>query len=199
LDDQEPERPDWVHLPTGIEVHSLWNSPHDSALLSCESDLYSRTVTLRFITAHLVPNNPDIRFDVVLSEVTSARAVIQVRWPGEYVRPSGISREEEEPLIREYWSKWREQSLGWAEFEAALHSNTLDIGDASLAIGLNGRTMRIGGMLDGDTFDDQYCEACIAFKDLSIRSSENVALSLEEFDQLGVTFWEEFAKRASKE
>lgn len=195
MSDRKQKRPDWVHLPPDVEVRSLSASLHDSELVSCESDLLHRTVKLTFASAHLVPSKPHVKFEFLLSEVTSARAIVNVRWPGEYVRPSGISREDEEPLLQAYWSKWREQSLGWADFELALQTHSLDVGDASLATGLTTKSVQIGGMLDGEAFDDLYCELWIAFKDLSIRSSENVEFSLDRFDQLGVAYWDDFEKR----
>lgn len=198
MNDRKQSRPDWVHLPPDVEVRSLWDSLHDGELVACESDLLNRTIKLTIAVAHLVPSNPDINFEFLLSEVTSARALISVRWPGEYVRPSGISREDEEVLLQEHWSKWREQSLGWADFESALPANTLDIGDASLATGPTTRSLQIGGMLDGDYFDDLYCELFIAFRDLLIKNSDNIEYSLDTFDQLGVAYWADFAKRRPK-
>jgi hypothetical protein len=115
------------------------------------------------------------------------------RWPGEYVQRRGLSREEEEPLLREYWSKWREQSLGWSDFEAALRNNAFDVGDASLAIGPSTKGLKVGGMLDGETIDDLYCCVFIAFKSLLIRGSDNAEISLQKFEQLGTTYWEEWA------
>ena len=194
LNDETQPRPDWIHLPPGVEVRSLWEPLHDSTLAACESDLLNRTVKLTFAAPQLVPSKPDMRFEFLLSKVSSARATINVRWPGKYVRPSGISRDDEEPLIKEFWSKWREQSLGWTDFEAGLQTNSLDVADASLATGRTTRCLQIGGMLDGDLFDDLYCEVYIAFTDLSIRSSENVEFTLDAFDQLGVTYWDDFGK-----
>jgi hypothetical protein len=109
-----------------------------------------------------------------------------------------MSREEEEPLLREYWSKWREQSLGWPDFEVALHKNRFDVGDASLAIGPSTKAFRVGGMLDGDTINDLYCCVFVAFKSLSIKGSDGAEMTLEEFEQLGSSYWDEFARRAHR-
>ena len=39
---------DWVNFPEGIPTFSLWDALHDGDLLSIESNLLARTVTLRF-------------------------------------------------------------------------------------------------------------------------------------------------------
>ena len=198
MNDLRPEQTDWVNVAADVEVRSLWDSLHDSTLLSCQSDLLARTVALRFASGHLMPDKPNATFEFVLSAVTSSRATLMARWPGEYVRREGLSREQEEPLLKEYWSKWREQSLGWPDFEAALRHNSFDVGDAALAMGRSTRALKVSGMLDGDTVDDLYCCLCIAFESLTIKGPDNAEMTLEEFEQLGVTYWDEFERRAPR-
>ena len=44
---------DWVYLPAGTEVESLWDCLHDGELVSCHSDLINRRVDLEFKVHHL--------------------------------------------------------------------------------------------------------------------------------------------------
>ena len=197
LNDPLPMKPDWIHLPSDLEPRSLWDSLHDGKLQSCRSDLLNRSLRLQFHIWHLVEEGSDTTFDFYLSEVTSARATITVRWPGECVLPPAASREVQGILIAEYQAKWREQSLGWSEFETAFPANLLVISNASLAVGAESGTLQLQGMLDGDTFDDLYCEVCIDFNGLVIKTSENQELSLDEFDQLGIAYWEAWQNHKS--
>ncbi len=195
MSDEKPIPPDWIHLPSGIEPRCLWDSLHDGYLQFCVSDLQNRTIQLKIEVGHLVQEDSNITFEFLLSEVTSARATINVRWPSEFVRPPGISREEETTLVNAYWAKWRTDSLGWTEFEAAFPANSLDIGNAYLAVGAVSSTLQLQGMLDGDTFDHLYAEVNIAFNGLTIKTSAGQELTLDEFDQLGVDYWEAWSRR----
>ncbi len=114
------------------------------------------------------------------------------------MRPDGISREEESRLVAEYQSKWREESLSWKDFELALPTDPFDIYDAELALGTSSQTLKLQGSLDGDRFDDLYCEIFIFFNQFSITTSEDTPLSLDEFDNLGQSYWAAFAARETK-
>ena len=195
MNDPVPMKPDWVHLPSELEPRSLWHSLHDGYLHSCVSDLLSRTIRLNIEVGHLVEKESNITFDFLLSQVTSACASVAVWWPGGIEFPPGISREEECTLIKEYQAKRRMDSLSWSEFEAAFPANLLDISNATLAMGAESGTLQLQGMLDGDTVDDLYCEVCIAFNGLAIKTSENQELSIDEFDQLGIDYWEAWQKQ----
>lgn len=195
MSDGKPIQPDWIHLPSGIEPRCLWHSLHDGELQSSISDLLNRTIRLKIEVRHLVDADSDVTFDFLLSEVTSARATINVRWPGEFVRPLGISREEGTTLVNEYWAKWRTDSLGWTEFEAAFPGNTLRISNADLASGVDSSTLQLQGMLDGDTIDNLFCEVFIAFHGLTIKTSAGQELTLDEYDQLGIDYWEALSRR----
>jgi hypothetical protein len=76
------------------------------------------------------------QFVLNLEGVQSARVFTYAIWPGELTVPSGISRKEEARLVAEYQSKWREESIGWGEFEASVarkDEQVLDISEATLA------------------------------------------------------------------
>lgn len=195
MSNQETKHPDWLSLPTGVVVRPLWEALHDGELCSCESDLLNRTLLMHFEVGHLTETNPALKFEFQLNEVTSVRANTSVRWPGEFVRPNGISREEESRLIAEYQSKWREESLSWELFESALVTDPLQIYNAKLAVGPTSQTLKMQGWLDGDRFDDLFCEIFVRFNQLSILTSENKAMTLDEFDQLGQNYWASFRAR----
>jgi carboxypeptidase C (cathepsin A) len=74
MNDLQPAQTDWVHLAANVEVRPIWDTLHDSTLVSCTSDLLARTVRMRFTSGHLVPDNPEAAFGLLLSEVTSSRA-----------------------------------------------------------------------------------------------------------------------------
>ena len=189
---------DWIHVPSGLEARVLWDSLHDAELRWSVSDLLQRTVELRFNVAHLVEDNPELEFVFRFEAVSSARIAIYVMWPGEYVRPPGVTYDEEVRLVAEYQSKWREESLGWSEFEALLSTHTVGIYDAWLAEGPSNQAVKLLGSLDGDRYVDRYCEIFLRFERLSIRTSELQPMSLEAFEQLGSDYWEAFAARRKK-
>lgn len=195
MSDPLPTKPNGVHLPSDLEPRSLWHSLHDGYLHSCVSDLLSRTIRLNIEVGHLVEEESNITFDFLLSQVTSACASVGVGWPGGIEYPPGISQDEKCTLFKEYQAKGRMDSLSWTEFETAFPANLLEISNASLAVGAESGTLQLQGMLDGDTFDDLYCEVCIAFHGLTIKTSNGDELSLDQFDQLGVDYWEAWQNR----
>src|SRR5580700_996057 len=130
---------DWMNLPHGVPEVSLWAGLHDAQIVSIQSNLLERTITLHLESDHLLEfhNLPlDMQFLLRLDGVQSARVVHYAIWPGEFSVPAGTAREDEERLIAEYQSKWREESLSWSALESALSlecKQVLDIADATLA------------------------------------------------------------------
>jgi hypothetical protein len=61
-----------------------------------------------------------LKFVLSLDGVQSARVLRYAIWPGEFTIPPGVSREEEARLVADYQAKWREESVAWSEFEAAV-------------------------------------------------------------------------------
>lgn len=67
---------DWVHLPPGAEIVSLWHVLHDAEVVSIRSDLITRKTWMSFDISqvrefHSLP--PDTSFTFELSDVSSAR------------------------------------------------------------------------------------------------------------------------------
>src|SRR5882672_9223543 len=130
---------DWMNLPHGVPEGSLWAGLHDAQIVSIQSNLLERTVTLHLESDHLLEfhNLPlDMQFLLHLDGVQSARVLHYSVWPGEFSVPAGVSREEESCLIAGYQSKWREESLSWSELESAVTTEcqqVIDISDATLA------------------------------------------------------------------
>src|SRR6266849_4313338 len=134
---------DWMNLPHGVQEVSLWAGLHDAQIVSIQSNLLERTVTVHLESDHLLEFHKlpvDMQFLLRLDGVQSARVLHYAVWPGEFSVPAGVSREEESRLIAGYQSKWREESLSWSELESAVTTEcqqVLDIADATLAASPN--------------------------------------------------------------
>src|SRR5258708_10748007 len=105
---------DWMNLPQGAAEVSLWAGLHDAQIVSIQSNLLARTITLHLESDHLLEFHKlplDMQFLLRLDGVQSARAVHYPVWPREYSVPAGVAREEESRLIAEYQSKWLEGSF----------------------------------------------------------------------------------------
>ena len=98
---------DWMNLPHGVPEVSLWTSLHDAQIVSIQSNLLERTVTLHLESDHLLEFHklpPDRRFLLRLDGAQSARVAHYAVYPGEFSVPAGAAREEEARLIAEYQS-----------------------------------------------------------------------------------------------
>src|SRR5712692_5486031 len=112
---------DWMNLPPAAAQVSLWAGLHDAQIVTIQSNLLERTVSLHLESDHLLEfhNLPlDMQFLLRLDGVQSARVVHFSLWPGEFSIPSGSTGEEQSRLVAEYQSKWREESLSWSELES---------------------------------------------------------------------------------
>src|SRR5438445_2502818 len=153
--DEQARIVDWMNLPPGAAEVSLWAGLHDAQIVTIQSNLLERTVTLHLESDHLLEfhNLPlDMQFLLRLDGVQSARVVHSAGWPGEFAVPAGASGEERDRLIADYQSKCREESLSWTDLESALTiecKQVIDIADASLAtFSNNSVALRINGLLN---------------------------------------------------
>src|SRR5260370_30570960 len=125
---------DWMNLPHGAAEVSLWAGLHDAQIVSIQSGLLERTVTLHLEIDHLLEFHKlplGMQFLLRLDGVQSARVVHFALWPGEFSIPSGATAEEQSRLVAEYQSKRREGSLSWRELESARHTECKQVGDIS--------------------------------------------------------------------
>ena len=191
---------DWVHLPAGVQIESLWATLHDARLYFVGSDKMARTATLRFEIFYL---DDDVTVTFSLEEVTSLRVTRAAVWPGKYERPEGTSRSEESRLVAEYQSKWREESVGWGEFEALPgisnidasdhEKDYLDISNADLVQSGAEVTLHLQGHLQSA---DLWHELFLRGSSLHVISSDHSILSLEHLTELGQAWWDGFGKEA---
>jgi hypothetical protein len=78
---------DWMNLPHDVQAVSLWAGLHDAQIVSIQSDLLERTLTLHLESDHLLEfhNLPlDMQFLLRLEGVQSTRVVHSAGWPGEF-------------------------------------------------------------------------------------------------------------------
>src|SRR5260370_3231886 len=123
MPEKQTEIVDWMNLPHGAAEVSLWAGLHDAQVVSIQSNLLERTITLHLESDHLLEFHKlplDMQFLLRLDGVQSARVVHYALWPGEFSIPSGATGEEQSRLVAEYQSKWREESLRWSELESAV-------------------------------------------------------------------------------
>ncbi len=189
---------DWVNLPQGAAIVSLWDCLHDGRLVSLSSNLAERTVSLSCQIEHLrsfheLPEG--VQFVLTLEDVQSARVVRSAIWPGGCSVPDGVSREEESRIIAEYQAKWREESASWNEFETAVNredGGVFYILDAALATSRDGiLAIRIDGQLGSGPRNNYaaYHEFFVRAARLEISTSDGKRFELKDFLRLGEIYW----------
>jgi hypothetical protein len=196
--DEQPPLVDWTSLPPGAQETSLWAGLHDAQIVSIQSNLLDRTITLHLESDHLLEfhNLPlDMQFLLRLDGVQSARVVHVAGWPGEISVPAGISPEEQSRLITEYQSKCREESVSWDELEGALTTEckqVLDIADATLAASSNNSVaLRISGLLNYT----EYRELFLRAERLTLTRGDGQDLGIAGLLKLGEAYWDAFEQR----
>jgi hypothetical protein len=184
---------DWVNFPKNIETISLWDALHDGDLLSIESDLLARTVTLRFDVGYVKDFHhfpKEIRFVIIVNGVQSVRSIRSVPWPGGCPIPPGTPNEQQSVIISEYHRKWREESQSWALFEQ-LVGDGLEVSNATIGQGSNVVALQLGLLAGGDS----YVEAYIRGEEARFHVGKK-RVTLEEFVALGEAYWNAFAEKA---
>jgi hypothetical protein len=184
---------DWVNFPNDIPTLSLWDAVHDGDLLSIESDLLARTVTLRFDVGYVRDfhhQSEQTRFVIVVDGVRSVRSFRSVPWPGGCSIPQGMPNTQQETLIAEYHRKWREESQSWSDFEA-LVSDGLEVSNATLGRGSDVVALQLGLLVANDS----YVEAYIRGEGITFYIGER-QVTPEEFVAFGEAYWDAFAKKA---
>jgi hypothetical protein len=189
---------DWMNLPPGAQETSLWAGLHDAQIVSIQSNLLDRTITLHLESDHLLEFHSlplDMQFLLRLNGVQSARIVHYAGWPGEFSVPAGVSSEEQSRLIADYQSKCREESLDWSELESALTTEckqVLDIADAHLATAPgNSVALRINGLLNYT----EYRELFLRAERLTLVRGDGQDLGLAGLLKMGEVYWEAFEQR----
>jgi hypothetical protein len=189
---------DWMNLPPGAQETSLWAGLHDAQIVSIQSNLLERSLTLHLESDHLLEfhNLPlDMQFLLRLDGVQSARVVHSAGWPGEFSVPAGVSPEEQSRLIAEYQSKCREESLSWADLESALTTEckqVIDIDDATLATATNNSVaLRIEGLLNYTEWRELFLRA----ERLTLTRGDGQDLGIAGLLKMGEAYWEAFEQR----
>jgi len=193
---------DWIHLPTGVREVSLWAALHDTQIVSIQSDLLARTLTLHLESDHLLEfhNLPlDMQFLLRLEGVHSARVVHYAIWPGEFAVPTGVSHEDQARLVAEYQSKWREESLSWSELESAITTEckqVIDIADATMATAAdNSVALRISGLLNYTEFRELFLRA----ERLTLSKGDGQDLGIAGLLKMGEAYWDALERRKTGE
>jgi len=199
MNEQPEQELDWTHLPADCDVQSLWVALHDGEIISCKSNLIDRTVTFECSIEHLLDEGSDVKFILQLDKVASARATVWIRWPGEFKVPEGVSCEEQGRLIEDYHKKWREESIGWHEFEASFVTDQLRITDAELARRNEQIALKIGGVFEGEKFDELYCTIVLIGSGIRASRSDNQTFDFESLLDLGRWYWDSFGEDKTDE
>src|SRR6267143_1892173 len=191
--EEESRIADWVNLPAGISDESLWEGLHQAQIISIQSNLLERTVTLHVEIENLriFHQGPlDMQFIFRLDGVHSARVVKYSNWPGTFAVPPGASKEEQERLVAEYQAKWREESANWSDLEKAVtaeHKQVIDIVDATLAAEKDGAVaLRVSGLLNYTAYHELFLRA----EKLTISRTDAGEVSIEELLKLGAAYWD---------
>ena len=183
-------------LPANAESKSLWSCLHDGEIDSCQPDLTNRNIQFECKLSHLLnESEQDLKFLLLLEEVTSVRALVYFRSEENFSVPKDVSREEQCRLVEEYQSRWREESIAWKDFEKNLPANPFSISDADIVTDENQTTLKFGGHLDGDDYDDLYCTIIARGSKIKASRSDGQDFSFEELVMLGENYWNSFGKR----
>ena len=193
---------DWMNLPQDATEVSLWAGLHDAQIVSIQSNLLARTITLHLESDHLLEFHKlplDMQFLLRLEGVQSARVVHYAVWPGEFSVPTGVAREEEARLIAEYQSKWREESLSWSELESALTAEckqVIDIADATLATSAdNSVALRISGLLNYTSYRELFLRA----EQLALSRGDGQDLGIAGLLKMGEDYWDAFERQKKQD
>ena len=184
---------DWINLPPDAIPESLWVFLHDGELLSIRSDLLRRTIDLEVDVPHIHEHlqlEKEVPFVLRLQNVESARFITWVVWPGPSPEVQGKPMEEQNRLIAEYHSKWREESVSWNTFEAAFSTHRFDISHAEIARQKSSVALQMVGSLDGGEFYDQFFRFFIRAGEIAIEQNNDIAGSIEHFLEVGRNYWE---------
>lgn len=149
---------------------------------------------LEFDIAHLRQHQalPEgLRFRFEFAGVRSVRAITFAAWPGEWPDMAGGTRDEQTRLLREYAAKGREESMAWADFEAAFAAADLLVWDADLVTGEDEAAVRLEGLAD----DERWCAAFLRAERLSVSRSDGVSFSLDQMIRLGEEYWDAFGRK----
>lgn len=198
MSEKNKELPDWIYLPPDVKEASLWDSFHDGKVLSCCSSLAERSVQLEVSVRHLlneVEKAKNVNFLLKVHEVNSVRVGIHTRPLEKFEEPANIFADERAKLLEEYYAKGRVESLSWRLFEEALSSDPLMVSDAGVAANDSALSLRIEGFLDGEKFDDIYCEVFIRGGLITTARTDGETLSFEDFIRVGQDYWEDFSNR----
>src|SRR5258708_3189795 len=189
---------DWMNLPQGAAEVSLWAGLHDAQIVSIQSNLLARTVTLHLESDHLLEFHKlplDMQFLLRLDGVQSARVAHYALWPGEFSIPSGSTGEEQSRLVAEYQSKWREESLSWSELENPVtpeFKQVIDIADATLATSPdNSVALRISGLLNYTAYRELFLRA----ERLTISRGDGQELGIAGLLKMGEAYWDAFERQ----
>jgi hypothetical protein len=192
---------DWTNLTPAAAQVSLWAGLHDAQIVTIQSNLLERAVTLHLEIDHLLEfhNLPlDMQFLLRLDGVQSARVVHHAAWPGTFSIPDGISQEEQSRLIAEYQSKCREESLSWADLENALTTEcqqVLDIADATLATANdNSVALRISGLLNYTEHRALFLRA----ERLTLTRGDGHELGIAGLLKMGEAYWNALERQKAR-
>lgn len=198
---QEEKVVDWLNLPPGVEVESLWHALHDAHVESIQSDLSLRTISFTFVMSHLAEREQflgEFRFVLRFEGVQSVRVLhYSINSEGK-IPPPDISWHQDEVLKSQYQAFWREESVSWREFESSItrkNGQVFDIVDAILTSRNRGTlAVRLKGYRN---FAD-YHEIFLRSESVSLSRSDGQPFQLEALTKLGEAFWEDFASRQKK-
>jgi hypothetical protein len=190
---------DWANLPQGVLAEHLDISLHDAEVVSIQSDLPNRSVSIYCDIEHLrdfhgLPEG--FQLILRLEAVQSVRVFRYSIWPGEFSVPPGVTHEEESRLVLEYQSKWREESLSWMDFEKTITrecQQVLDIADATIATSKDLVAVRLRGHLNYTVYHEVFLRA----EKLMISGNNGKIFTLKGLQQVGEAFWQAFERRTT--
>jgi hypothetical protein len=165
---------------------SLWECLHDAILISTYVDAAQGTASFEFDNWYIRKfhqQSEETTYTFRFEEVSTAHL------------QSEIVNEADGKLIQGFQAEWCGEQVAWSDFEQRFVADggRADVFEAEL------RTLE-DGQVEFHSFmhvnDEFYPDLLVRAAHVTVRRSDDVELTVEEFLTLGEAYWEAFAERA---
>jgi hypothetical protein len=178
------------------ESLSLWECLHDGSVMSFESDLMARTLTIVIDSAyhwefHKLPANT--RFRIIGENVRTAEAFHFEPWLGAIEPARETPWEEAQAQRQSNYKKGRLVSTDWNAFVAdVMTDEDYEVMNAELINGQRLAVLELGIMSYPNSI---YRTVRVHAEQFHFRVGER-ELSLEDFQKFGAAYWNNFAQKS---
>jgi hypothetical protein len=189
-----------IYPPAGdADPRSFWDVLHDAHVVTVESDLLARRLSILVDIPHLrrfAHVADDVRWRLVVDDASALWARSWEPWPGPPPSLTSLSRDQESVAVADYQAKGRTVSLGWTDFELAANTKGIWLKNAGLREAEAGVVFSAAG---NERETDRFLEFEVTGRLFRCERTDGGAVPLAELLRLGEEYWEAFAKRQSND